>query len=342
MTIETLAGQDDRWDAYVHGHAEGTVYHLSKWRRLIRERFGHESYYLMSLDGEGRIDGVLPLVRLRSRLFGDFMVSMPYFNYGGILADDETIAGRLLEAARTLGRERGTGHIEIRAMRILDEALPVRDDKVVMMRELPSTPEALWKAVGSKVRAQVRRPDREGVTVVSGGLDCLDGFYAVFSRNMRDLGTPVYPRLWFEDILRSFPERTRIVSVVLGGRAVASGFLIGHGSRLEIPWASSIREYNRLGVNMKLYWEVLKYAIEAGYEVFDFGRSTVGESTYRFKKQWGAMPEQCYWSYLLFDRSDVPAINPSNRKYALAIDLWKRLPLPVANFIGPRLIRGIP
>jgi len=159
---------------------------------------------------------------------------------------------------------------------------------------------------------------------------------------MRDLGSPVLPKSFFRHILAKFPESTWIVTVVRGGKPVASGFLAGFKNRIEIPWASSLRTYNQLGTNMLLYWSCLSFACERGFTVFDFGRSTRGGGTYRFKEQWGAKPLPLYWHYWVRPGIPVPDITNKNPKYRLAIDLWKRLPLPVTRVLGPRIVKNIP
>jgi FemAB-related protein (PEP-CTERM system-associated) len=170
----------------------------------------------------------------------------------------------------------------------------------------------------------------------------LDNFYKVYSINMRDLGTPVYPRQFFRNILDHFPENSWICTVSIGTTPVASGFLLGFKEKLEIPWASSIREYNRLGPNMLLYWSCLEFACIHGFHVFDFGRSTVGEGTHRFKEQWGAVQHPMFWHYWMAEEGDMPEINPSNPKYRLAIGMWKKLPVSLTNLLGPRIVRNIP
>lgn len=342
-------GRDDeteraRWDRYVESSPGGSLYHLTRWQRVIEDVFGHETFYWQANDAEGRLLGVLPLVRLKSLLFGDYQVSMPYFNYGGAIGVAPEVEEALMRRAAEAARGLGCRHLEFRDEHVRSGGWPVREDKVVMERELPSDPEVLWKDLGGKLRAQVRRPYKEdGETEIRiGGSDLLDPFYSVFARNMRDLGTPVYPRRFFAAILESFPELSRIVVVRHQRQAVAAAFLVEHKQRMEIPWASSLREFNRSGVNMLLYWEVLKLAIERGNRVFDFGRSTVGGGTYRFKQQWGAKPRPLHWHYWLRDGGEPPRLNPDNPKYRLAIRAWQRLPLPVTTWLGPKIVRNLP
>jgi len=342
--IEVLAiGADRRaeWDEYVRSASGAELYHDYRWRELITDVFRHETLYLAARAG-GRILGVLPLVRLKSRLFGDFMVSMPFVNYGGVVADTPRARSALLDAAVRNGLEAGVGHIELRGR---DAALldwPERDDKVTMLLDLPDSADALWSGFKPKLRAQIRRPQKEGAVACSGGIELLDEFYAVFARNMRDLGTPVYSKRFFAAVLEKFEDESKLHVVRLGGKPVAAGLVLAHRSVLEIPWASSLREVSRTSVNMLLYWSVLEDAANRGFSRFDFGRSTKGSGTHRFKLQWGAKEQQLRWHYWLPAGRSMPRLSPSNPKYRGAIALWRKLPVPVANLLGPHIVRNLP
>ena len=266
---------------------------------------------------------------------------MPYLNYGGILADDEIVARELAEQTIELARDLGVDHVELRhTADLLD--WPKRTDKVSMRLEVGEDPDALWSSLGSKLRAQIKRPKREGAVSRIGGVELLDAFYPVFSRKYRDLGIPVYPRRWFETLVRTFPESTNVSVVELGGHTVAASIVFGHGNVLEVPWAASLREADRFSVNMLLYWSMLEYACSNGYSVFDFGRCSLEDGTFRFKKQWGSKPTQLYWHYFLPGGGDVPMLTSKNPKYRLANTLWRKLPVPLANRIGPFIVRNLP
>jgi serine/alanine adding enzyme len=333
-----------RWDAFVASCADASPYHASVFRGLIEDVFGHTTYYLSATDRAGQITGVLPLVRLQSRLFGDFLVSMPYFNYGGALAREAETSEELMRRAAALAQEIGVSHAEFRDATARAGGWPTRTDKVAMYLALPTSEELLWKQVGPKIRAQVRRPhkDARAIEVERGGLDLLTDFYHVFATNMRDLGTPVYSRTFFHEILRRLPESSRLLVVRVAGRPAAAAFLLQGRERMEIPWASSLRAYNGIGVNMLLYWEALKFSIERRCPAFDFGRSSVDSGTYRFKRQWGAEPRQLYWHYWLRTGAQPPKLNPDNPRYRLAIRLWQKLPLAIANRLGPPIVRNLP
>jgi len=331
----------DDWNRYVESNPAASIYHRSEWKELIRKTFGHSGLYFAARNSDGQIVGILPLTRLSSHLFGDFMVSMPYFNYGGAIADHPQIEQQLMQAAAEHAADLGVSHIEYRDDTPRD-GYPVRTEKVNMILPLPDNHEALWQTFTPKLRAQIKRPQRERTEILQGGAEYLKDFYTVFTRNMRDLGTPVYSKSFFLNILHTFPDACHIMVLRLDNRPVAASFLISHRDTLEIPWASTIRDVNHLSMNMLLYWEVLKYAIDNNFREFDFGRSSKGAGTYRFKQQWGAQPRQLYWHYWLQEGEELPALNPGNPRYALAINIWKQLPLFITTTLGPLIVRNLP
>lgn len=344
MVISLLREADkERWNNYVMRSSISTCYHLTGWKDVIETSFRHKTYYLLAEDRANEIKGVLPLVHLKSILFGNFMVSLPYFNYGGICADNEEVFSQLLNEAADIAAEKNAGHIEFRHTQQASKGLPVKTAKVCMNLALPDNPDELWKSFSSKLRSQIRKPSKEGLYTKIGNVEELDGFYDVFAANMRDLGTPVYSKEFFRTILRVFPGSSWICTVYAkNGQPAASGFLVGFKERLEIPWASSLRSFNHLSPNMLLYWNALKFACEMGYGSFDFGRSTPGEGTYRFKEQWGAKPVQLYWHYWLRNGSPAPELNPKNPKYQIAIKIWQRLPVGLTRLIGPAIVKNLP
>lgn len=344
--VPSMLGRTDAeslaWDTYVLRSPLSTGYHLSGWRRVIEEAFGHQTYYLVVKGPQGTVQGIAPLVFLASRGFGRFLVSLPFVNYGGLIADAPE-ARRLLESyAIEEAKELNADHIELRQQEPMDTTWVSTERKVSMRLPLPNSYEQLVKDFPSKLRSQVRRAQKEGMTVRVGGSDCLDEFYAVFSRCMRDLGTPVYAKGFFGKILEVFSKEARICIVSHGKTPVAAGFLYGFRSSLEIPWAASDKRFNKLAPNMLLYGTVLEYACQQGFQVFDFGRSTPDSGTYRFKAQWGAQPKQLHWYYWMRDGNLVPQLNPQNPKYALAIRLWQKLPVAVANVFGPHIVKHLP
>jgi FemAB-related protein (PEP-CTERM system-associated) len=333
--------QTAEWDAYVGSHTDATLYHTTAWQDIIRDAFGKETLRLSVTDASGQVAGILPLVMQQNILLGKNMLSMPYANYGGVLADADTHANTLASDAVRLAREMACKSLELRDFPVRTyESFRARSDKVMMRLKLPGDPEELATTIGAKVRSQVRRPTKEGAIARHGGPELIDDFYAVFSRNMRDLGTPVYPKRFFRVISEHLGEHCHVIVISMNGEPVAACFLIGYRDILEIPWASSNRDFNRFSVNMLLYWESLKYAIENEFRVFDFGRSPKAGGTYRFKKQWGAQPQELSWHR--FEQNEGVGEEGRPGLADRAVGVWKHLPLPVANWLGPRISPDLP
>jgi FemAB-related protein (PEP-CTERM system-associated) len=342
VTVHHYHGDGAEWDAFIATHADCTNYHRYGWKQVVERSFGHRTHYLAARNGGDAICGVLPLVHMKSPLFGSFLVSLPFFNYGGVLsAGDEATAG-LLDESRRLLQGVGADHAELRHRAMCGEGLATKQHKVTMILDLEKDEETQWKALDAKVRNQVRKAEKNGLHTVTGHRELLDGFYEVFCRNMRDLGTPVYSKDFFLNVLDAFPDSTRIISVVLNGKTVASGILTWFRDTLEVPWASSNRDFRELCPNNLLYWEAIRFAIHTGAAKFDFGRSTPDEGTYRFKKQWGTRPLQLYWQYLLRDGKALPELNTKNPKFEIAIRVWQRLPVSLTIMLGPHIVRNIP
>ncbi len=341
LSIHLLTQEDHKkWNHYAQSNPASSLYHRIEWKQLIENVFGHDCFYFYA-SVDKKVVGILPLVRLNSRLFGNFMVSMPYFNSGGAIANSLQIEQQLMQSASEHAKTIGVEHIEYRDD-ISRTKLPVRDEKVNMILSLPDSEEALWQSFSSKLRSQIRRPQRENTSVSIGGLDFLNDFYTVFAKNMRDLGTPVYSISFFSHILSTFPDSSKIIIIRLDNQPVAAAFLLAHNKTLEIPWASTVKKVNHLSMNMLLYWEVLKFSIERNYHFFDFGRSSKNAGTYRFKQQWGAKPKQCYWHYWLKDNAEMPSLNPNNPKFKLVIAIWKKIPVWLTKIIGPGIVKNLP
>jgi serine/alanine adding enzyme len=340
-TMERFAGPADEWDTFVRGRAGWSHFHLIGWRSVIERVFGHECIYLAARDRPGgQLTGVLPLVRVRSVVFGHYLVSMPFVNYGGPLGDDAAVAA-LTEGAVALARGSGVKLLELRSRSPLPIALPASHRKVTVLLDIPpGGPTLLWKQLDGKVRSQVRRPQKEGVTVRF-GTDQVEPFFDVFARHMRDLGTPTQSRRLFEAIAGAFPDDVWFGCAYHGGRPVAGGCGFRWASEFEMTWASALLEFKRLAPNMLLYWAFMERAADEGLGVFNFGRCTPGGGTHRFKQQWGTRDEPLWW-YNLSAADGVTTPSPNDTAYAWGPRLWKRLPMPLATALGPRIVRYIP
>ena len=343
LKIAQVESDEAAWDAFVRTAEQGTGYHLFRWKRIINESFGHNAYYLAAVDEHGVSRGVLPLVHMKSCVFGNFLVSMPFVNYGGLVCNDASAARLLLTEADRLRDSLGAAHAELRHVAHPIDGLPSKENKVTMILDLAAEEELQWKCFNAKLRNQIRKAQKSGLSVAIGQQDLLDGFYEVFARNMRDLGTPVYPKSFFKNVLGAFPESSRILAVYHQNRVIAAaGIAMWFRDTIEIPWASSLNEFKNLCPNNMLYWEAIRFAIRHGFKKFDFGRSTRNAGTFNFKKQWGAGPVQLYWQYLLNGTNRLPDLSPTNPKFEMAIQLWRRLPVSVTKLLGPLIVRNIP
>lgn len=331
-------GDDLDWDRFVSDQAEGTFCHHSRWAGLLQDTMGHQPHFLMARDGEGAVQGVLPLVRVTSRIFGDFLVSMPFLNDGGPLGSP-VAREMLVEEAVTLARNLGVDLLEIRSR--VEVPGPVEDAsrKVTVLLELPDDPVALMDSFRAKVRSQVRRPMKEGMEVRFGA-DQLAPFYRVFARNMRDLGTPVLPVRFFRALLEAFPREAQVGVVYHGSLPVAAGFGFSWGGEFEMTWASALREYSTMAPNMLLYWGFMERCIVEGDRVFNFGRCTPGAGTHRFKLQWGGYDLPLPWAS--WAPGGVTTTPTPSGAFQLAVRVWQRLPVPLANRIGPLVSTRIP
>lgn len=313
-----------------------------RWLAVLEQTFGHQAYLLEVHDREGMALGHLPLCLVESWLFGRFLVSLPYLNTAGVCAVYPDVASQLIDRAVLLTDELDVHHLELRHEEEIESPhFNGRiDEKVHMRLELPCESGVLWKQLKAKVRNQVRKGDSHQLKISWGRENRLDDFYRVFCHNMRDLGTPVYPRNLFATILEHFPK-SELAVTYLGEKPIAAAYLHYGRDNIQIPSASSLRHYNSTNANMWMYWRLLCRGVERGANIFDFGRSTMGAGTYRFKKQWGALPTPAIWQHYVPSGKWDP-VRPNNPKYRLMIKAWQKLPVWLANRIGPKVVRGIP
>jgi FemAB-related protein (PEP-CTERM system-associated) len=265
-----------------------------------------------------------------------------------MLSENEEVSQVLLNECLSICSKKKVKKIHLRGKLILpteqDHIFPPdQHNKVRMFLELPSSSEALMNGFKSKLRSQIRKAEKNGLTFSWGTRADIDGYYAVFSENMRDLGSPVHSKVWFNSILSHYADRARLGIVRNEEEIVGGCILLSVGDKIAIPWASTLRKYNRLAPNMLLYWNVLKYAADAGFSTFDFGRSSEGEGTYRFKKQWGATPTPLNW-YSFIPSSDQARSSDNQTRTVgkqIITEIWSKMPIPLANFFGPIIRRYI-
>jgi len=337
--VERFGGTEQEWDSFVSAQEGFTHFHQLRWRALIERVFRHECLYLAARDWDGALVGVLPLVRVRSFVFGHYLVSMPFLNYGGPLG---TYAGvrAVVDEAIAIGQREKVKLLELRSRFPLPVSIPASHRKITVVLELAETCEAQFERFDAKLRSQIRRSRKNGV-MVRFGTDQVAPFFEVFARHMRDLGTPAQPLTLFRELAKQFPDDCWFACAYLGARPVAAGCGFRFGSEFEMTWASSLRAYNRQAPNMLLYWACMERAIGEGITRFNFGRCTPGTGSHRFKLQWGGREESLWW-YDFAAKSDVTTPSPSDGPFRFGPRVWRRLPAAIASAFGPLIVRNIP
>jgi serine/alanine adding enzyme len=334
----------EEWQAYVNNAPRSSLYHALEWRDVLLRTFRHRCWYLMVRE-DGVIRGVLPLVEMQSVLFGHFFVSLPFLNYGGILADTPDCEATLALAATQLVQRRKARYVELRqsfaGTNLARAGWKLRQHKVSLVIRLSVDPETHWCDLSSRLRGKVRKAAKSGATFSVGRAEMLDDFYRVFARNMRDLGTPVYSGALFRNVFRLFDD-AMVLLVRRAGRPVAAAIALRRGKRVELPLVCS--DYSQLSSNVNefLYWNAIQWSCQSRACELDLGRSSINAGTYLFKKQWNPDVRPLFWYHWLGPRTEIPDLSPNNPKYAVAVRWWKRMPLGLANLVGPSIVRNIP
>ena len=328
------------WNRYLAHRGCGFVFHRTEWDRVFA-CYGLAPLRLVAMRS-GRIVGVLPLVYQNSLVFGRRLTSLPWFDSAGVIADDVEATNALIDAALDIARNRRVSTTLLRQQDPLHGRVPSDSDKVLLRLQLERDPDALWRRFSPKVRNQVRKAEKAGLTFHSGGMDLVLEFHAVYSENMRDLGSPPHSRRFFRSLMESFRDEARIHVVRHEGKAIGTGLVIENSDTMEIPWASSLRSSSPLCVNHMMYWQILKQACERGFRCFHFGRSSKESGQYHFKKQWGAEDVPVYWYELTVNGQAAASVGHLREEFGWASSMWRKLPLWLAQSLGPRLIRNLP
>lgn len=326
------------WDAFVDQCPEASFFHRSGWKTVVEEAFGHPMHYLYA-EENGQIVGVLPLGHVKSRLFGDALISNPFCVYGGVAAVSGQAREALEAKAVALAQELGVDYLELRNRFQKETVRPTKSLYVTFRKPLDSDPDRNLAAIPRKQRAMVRKGIAAGLgSVVDSGIGRL---YDAYAESVRNLGTPVFSKRYFVVLKEVFGDACEVLTVEHEGQAVAS--VMNFYFRDEVlPYYGGGTEAARdLKANDFMYWEVMRRAVEKGVKVFDYGRSKEGTGSYRFKIHWGFEPEPLHYEYELVKATAMPDINPLNPKYRLFIAAWKRLPLPVSKLVGPWISRNL-
>lgn len=343
LTIKLLDSADRataaRWDSFVLACPGATFFHRAGWQRLMEDIFHHPTRFLYA-ERAGEIVAVLPLAHVNSRLFGNALTSLPFAVYGGVAAVDAEAAAALETEAQALARGLGVDHLELRNIEARHSDWPTQDLYVTFRKEILPEEEANMLAIPRKQRAMVRKGIKNGL--VSEIDTTVDRFFAVYADNVRRHGTPAMAKRYFAALQREFGDDVEILTV-LGPKGEVLSSVLSFYFRDEIlPYYAGDYEAARdLAANDFKYWELMRRACARGIKVFDYGRSKVGTGPYSFKKNWGFEPQPLHYEYCLLRRDSIPQNNPANAKFKVFIALWRRLPLAVANSLGPHIVRHL-
>ncbi len=341
MRIEKLsAGNEFAWDRYVAQHPEATFAHCTGWKRVIESSMGYEGIYIMTFDND-RVVGIYPLFILNTGLFGKIGISIPFLDYGGVLANNMEVEKSLVDKAETIGRDVGCRYIELRQRFPLRCDLPVSNRKVTLLISLEGGSEVVFGRLRQNVRNKIRKARKNGVKVQS-GVEHLSDFYRIFARTLRDLGTPVITQRFFESIADTFPKQIRVYRAIRQGKTIAAKVVLIDKKTCYFVWAAALREYFDYAPVHALNWEAIEDACTAGCLQVDMGRSTVNSTHHNFKKYWGMETKMLPYAYQLLNCDEIPGLNPDNPKFSLAIAMWKKLPMFLTRWLGPPLARRLP
>ena len=327
-----------RWDAFVQACPEATFFHRAGWQSVIQRAFGHRTYFLYA-EADGVIQGVLPLAEVKSRLFGHSLSSLPFGVYGGVAAVTEEARSALDSAAQALAAKLDVDYLEYRNLKAFHTDWPSKDLYVTFRKAIDPDVEQNMNNIPRKQRAMVRKGIKHGlVSELDAGID---RFFDVFADNVHRHGTPALPRKYFSLLREVFGPDCEVLTVTKDGRVLSSVLTFYFRDEVLPYYAGDYAAARDFAANDFKYWELMRRSCERGYKLFDYGRSKLGTGPYHFKKNWGFEPQPLHYEYQLHRATQVPDQNPLNPKYQLFIKMWQRLPLPVANFIGPYIVKSL-
>ena len=332
-------GDEVRWDAFVECCPEATFFHRSAWRSILEEVFGHRSHYLIA-ERDDAVVGILPLAEIKSFLFGHSLISLPFCVYGGAAVVEQEALAALHAHARELGQKLGASHLELRDRQQRESAWPQQDLYVTFRKEILPEVEANMLAIPRKQRAMVRKGIKNDLV---SHIDAdVERFFALYAANVHRHGTPPLPKKYFLALRHAFGADCEVLTVTdQVGKALSTVLSFYFRDEVLPYYAGDDEQARDFAANDFKYWELMRRACERGYRVFDYGRSKRGTGSFDFKKNWGFEPTPLAYEYCLYKGKEIPQNNPLNPKYRAFIALWRRLPQPVVNTLGPYLVRNL-
>jgi FemAB-related protein (PEP-CTERM system-associated) len=328
------------WDQFVRASEDGTAFHLTAWKRVVEAAFGHRPCYMMACE-QDEIRAVLPLFEVRGLLSGRVLTSVPYAVYGGLCGADTDARRALLDAARDLARGRRARHVELRHLHRAEPELPTKSRYATFAKPLDEVPDVNFSRIPGKQRRMIRQGVKNGLEARRGWAS-LEAFYEIYLRNRRRLGSPPFPRRLFESVRDHFGKESELLTVWHKDRMVSGVVTLFYEGRVMPYYGAALPAALPLAANDFMYWEVMAEASRAGYRIFDFGRSREGSGSYDFKRHWGFVPAPLSYQFVLVNGEAITDLSPSNVRFRLFIEAWKRLPLRATRWLGPMLTRRLP
>lgn len=344
MEVVEFGGERAEWDEFVRNAPSAHFSHQYEWLQLVKDAYGGEPYYLAAYE-EDNLVGVLPMMLRHVIGDGHVLFSTPYADEGGAVTNDAHVERELIDAGRSIADAKRVAHLELRQRHEPSHDMQVDLSRVDLELELPSEQDDLWDGFKGKVRNQVRKAKKAGLEATRQTdlhAAIADGFYPVYSENMRDLGSPMHAEDFFHQVADRFSNSARVVVVRIEETVVGSAFALVWQDTFFVPWASSLRRYFDMCPNNILYWQLMRWAIDEGHRMFDFGRSPRDSGTYRFKEQWGAKPVQLYYCYDGITREPDIGEQRDAPAYRAFSVVWRRMPLPLARLLGPKIFARLP
>ena len=350
IKVRLLTDADNQqWHDYVSQHPDATAYHQLAFKHAIERAYQHKCWYWLAIDINNTVVGVLASAWVKAPFSKGHLCALPFCDLGGVLGNNSDIAQTLIQQAISCCQQHNIAYFDHRShifYRVTGEQSPENCHgvgKVRMIMTLPETSEVLFNGFKSKLRSQIRKAEKNGLVASTGvNIEHINAFYEVFALNMRDLGSPVHSKEWFKQLIEAYGDQAFIAIVHYQNKVVAGGLVLFNGDKACIPWASSNGDYNKLAPNMLLYWTVLKFATDRGCKIFDFGRSTINEGTYRFKRQWGAKPQRLEWDRYDHSGQLLPLGSQTQSKLRKLLALcWKQLPVELSTKLGSKIRRYI-
>ncbi len=334
VEVTTLSQQSSECHDFIQRTAGARLCHTFAWTHMIEAAFAYEGHYLVARENS-QICGVLPLMHVHSRLFGDRLLSQPFSDYGGLLTTSKAATEALYDRATEIAMDLRCDSIELRNTVPLPHNLHLRRDKVSMYLPLASDAQDVWKMLRHKTRNRVRKAEKSGLIVKAGGRELISEFYRVWTIRMRELGTPCYPRKLFRVIMQTFPRQSRIFMALQDGMPIAVLFAYTFKGWVQCSWGAALRGYDNLGPNYILNWAAIEHYCGQGMRWYDFGRSTKGSGQHIFKQRWGAFPIELCWQYWTPPGGHLVLATPSNARYRAKVEMWKKIPLCATRVLGP-------